>query len=104
MNAYEKPSGSVRLFSLHLLLNELLNCYARVKKDHRKFFINEVPAHFIIRGDQVAPLVGDLYAIISSHPGYVPVHISATSSGQYVKLFAKEPGFPGFCFPGAMAA
>jgi hypothetical protein len=104
MNANEKPTASARIFSLHHLLNELLTCYARVNKNHRRCFVNDVPAHLVIQREHIAPLVGDLFAIISSNPGYIPVHISAMGSGSHVKLFAKEPSFPGYCFPGAMAA
>lgn len=104
MNANEKSTASARIFSLHHLLDELLNCYARVKKDHRRCFINDVPAHLVIQRDQIAPLIGDLFAIISSNPGYIPVHISAIASDRHVKLFAKEPMFPDYCFPGVMAA
>jgi len=104
MNTNEKPNPSARSYSLHHLLNELLSCYARVKKDQRRSFINDVPAHLVIQSDQIGPLVGDLFAIISTNPAYIPVHIAAMGSGKHVKLFAKEPGLPGYCFPGAMAA
>ena len=104
MNTNATSNPSVRIFSLHHLLNELLHCYSRVKKDHRRCFINDVPADVVIQRDQIAPLVGDLFAIISSNPAYIPVRISAMGSGKHVKLFAKEPVFPGYCFPGSMAA
>jgi hypothetical protein len=104
MNANEKPTACARIFSLHHLLNELLTCYGRVNKAHRQCFINDVPAHLVIPGDQVASLLGDLYEIISSNPSHTAVHISAMGDGRYVRLFAKEPRFQGYCFSGAIAA
>jgi hypothetical protein len=104
MNAYEKPAAAARIFSLQHLVNELLRCYSRVKRNHRQCFINDVPANMVVSGDQVAALLGDLFEIVSTNPGYIPVHISATASGKLVKLFVKDPPFLGYCFPGAMAA
>jgi len=105
MNTYEKtPTTTFQVVSLQHLVNELLNCYGRVKKNHRQYFINDIPGHIIIRRDQIAPLLGDLFSIISTHPGCSPVRITAMATGRHIKLYVKEDPFPRFCFPGSIAA
>ncbi|MGC4036129.1 MAG: hypothetical protein QM764_09220 [Chitinophagaceae bacterium] len=104
MNSSEKPTGTKRAFSLHRAVNELLNCYARVKRNHSHYFINDVPSHLVISSDDVASLLGDLFAIISSHPAQEPVRISAVKSADGVKLYVKESLFFAHCFAGAQAA
>ena len=103
MTTVNVPSlPSAKSISLHRLLDEMLGCYARVKKDHRNFFINEVPRHLsvAITKNMLAPILGDLFSIISSNPGNHCVRISAMKSGDQVTLYIKKSEIRGLCLSG----
>ena len=105
MNNHQNATGlHASTLSVHHLVNDMLACYNRVKKDHRRFFINEVPSDMVVPKHQTGPLLSELFAIIASHPAQSPVHITAVGQGHHIKLYAKEPPFPLYCYPGASAA
>lgn len=103
MNTYEIQSvPEAKMISLYRLLDEMLTCYGRVRKDHRKFFINEVPRNLSVslHKDALAPILGDLFAIISANPGNNCVRISAAKSKDDITLFVKNTEIRGFSFSG----
>ena len=103
MKTYEIPfTPGEKMISLYCLLDEILGCYGRVRKDHRNFFINEVSRTLSIAAGKntLAPILGDLFAIISSNPGNNCVRISARRSENDVTLYIKESEIRGFSFSG----
>jgi len=93
-----------RVLSLYHLVAELLDSYGRVNKERRSCFVNEVPATMVVNSQLIAPILGDLFAIISAHPGRNQVYIAAKTEGNFVKLYAKGHNLPLHCFPGLIAA
>ena len=55
-----------RVLSLYHLVAELLDSYGRVNKERRSCFVNEVPATMVVNSQLIAPILGDLFAIISA--------------------------------------
>ena len=103
MQSFEIPSApGEKMISLYRLLDELLACYGRVKKDHRNFFINEIPRNLSVSAgnNRLAPILGDLFAIISSNRGNNCVRISARRSADDITLYIKRSEIQGFSFSG----
>ena len=93
---------AIKMISLYRLVDELVAGYNRIKRDHRKFFINEVPRNISISaGDnKLVPELDSLVAIISANPAKTCIRISAETSNNQVKLYLKPTNVCGFSFSG----
>jgi hypothetical protein len=103
MNNYKQQTEpGIKMISLYRLVDDLVSCYKRIKKDHRKFFINEVPRNISISaGDnKLIPELDNLLAIISANPAKTCIRISAINSDNSVKLYLKPTAIKGFSFSG----
>ena len=98
----QTATPGTKLVSLHSLVNDLLSYYRRVTKDHRRFFVNEIPTKLSVPAGSkgITPEFSDLLAIISSNPGKHGIRISARNSAKGVKLLIRTTEIKGFSFSG----
>ena len=100
MNSYKIPSvPGAKMISLCRLLDELVS---GVRKDHRNFFINDVPRTLTIAAGKnlLDPIMGDLLTFVSSKPGNTCVRISARKSENEVMLYIKRSAIIGLSLSG----
>lgn len=99
-NNHSEPG--VKMISLYRLVDDLVACYKQAKKDHRKFFINEVPRNLSVSAGEskLVPQLDHLRAIISANPDKTCIRISAETSNNRVSLFLKPTDIRGFSFSG----
>ena len=91
-----------KLVSLYRVVDQLLSSYNRAKKDHRKFFINEVPRNLAISAgkNMMDSYFSNLSSILSADHGTSCIRISARSAENEVKLYIKKSEIRGFSFSG----
>ena len=101
-NHKQQSESTIKVTSLYRLVDDLVACYKRIKNDHRKFFINEVPRNLSVSsGDnQLVPGLDNLMAIISANPSKTCIRISAEMTSNRVRLFLKPTDVRGFSFSG----
>jgi hypothetical protein len=78
--------------ALRAVVTELLSCYSQAKTNHSSKIVNIIPADVMIkRGENwLAPLMGDLYSILSSANENEVIYISAGSVMGEIKLYISE--------------
>src|SRR3954471_8502824 len=88
---------SSKLISIYKLVDEVVSHYKRINRDHRKFFINDVPRNLsITAGDNKAVTQLDKFiAAISANPAKACIRISADASNNNVKLYLKSTQIQG---------
>lgn len=105
-NHRQQSEPAVKKISLYKLVDDLVVYYKRIKKDHRKFFINEVPRNLSVSaGDnKLVSELDSLVAIISANPAKTCIRISAETSNNRIQLFLKPTDIRGFSFSGIRTA
>ena len=101
-NRNQRAEPCIKTISLYKLVDDLVDGYRRIKKDHRKFFINEVPRNLSISTgeNKLISELDQLIAVISANPAKTCIRISAETSNNRVKLFLKPTDIRGFRFSG----
>jgi len=101
-NHKQQSEPAIKVISLYRLVDDLVACYNQIKKDHRKFFINEVPRNLSVSaGDnKLVPGLENLMAVISANPAKTCIRISAEMSNNQVRLYLKPTDIRGFSFSG----
>ena len=85
-------SKQTDLVSLRSVINPLLFSYSRIHPVRGKQIINAVPAELLVQKDDnwLAPIIGDLFAILSASGDHQLLYISAREQGHAVKLFCRK--------------
>ena len=83
-------ASATRTLPLYKLLDELLSCYAKINKQRRMLLSNAIPPDIRVSSTQhsLAPLMGDLFSILSSNPEHLRLRISARVINNSVHLYA----------------